>query len=186
MTTPKIDFKNNQNITVNGKWLAKCFDVSLRTIQLWAEEGKLQKISEDSYPLYESLMFYIRKLKKELEESAADSPLIRAKIETQNLINAERQLKIKREMAKLVPRKMSEVYLTNVIRLIMNRMESLPFEINQNISGDDKSLTKIQSCINDARGDIAKQEEASYLTWWNQFEASEDSDINITEETEKK
>jgi len=146
-----------QDPLVSAEYLSKCFECSERTIFRYAKDEDLPRTPEGKYPLFKSLLWYLSKLKKNIEEISEDNPLMKEKITTQMLINKERFFKIKRMAGELVPVEMTDFVIGNVLTLVISRLVSLAYDINLSIHGDNKTLGKIQKNINEARNDIAAQ-----------------------------
>jgi hypothetical protein len=132
---------------VSAEFLASCFEVSERTVFRYAESKDLPRTSEGKFSLMKSLLWYISKLKNDIEELSEDNPLVKAKLETQNLINRERQIKIQKEVGKLVPSKLAEVYLGTLTNSVNSGINNLENDLKMIFGNDSQKWKRIHSEI---------------------------------------
>ena len=158
MDDKKVKLESLESDTlVSSAYLSECFGVNERTIQRYAKLDSLPRTAQNKYPLNECLRWYIQKLKIEIEKLRKESPLLKEKIMTQYLINKEKLINLRLQARQLVPAKTSGIITTNIVKILVSKLEALPFEINTAIDGNAATLHKVKNVVKELRTQIIEQ-----------------------------
>jgi len=146
-----MDENNFQQVKVNREFLAEIFNCEVRTVQNFAKLYGMPRDERGEYPLFECLIWFIKKQKKDYDELSNDNPLTRARIDAIELNNQKKKLEMETAAGNLLDKNKVEVWAITTIKMIMRNAEAIAPRLNKKLSGDSKSLSIIKSEIDEFR-----------------------------------
>lgn len=146
-----MDQNNFQQVKVNREFLAEIFNCEVRTIQNFAKLYGMPRDERGEYPLFECLIWFIKKQQKDYDELSKDNPLTRARVDSIELNN---QKKIKE--LEILEGKWLDAELVNFVnvahgKMLMRNLEAIAPRLNKKINGDSKTLSMIRDELNEYR-----------------------------------
>lgn len=138
-------------VKVNREFLAEVFNCDVRTVQNYAKLYGMPRDERGEYPLFECLIWFIKKIQKDYDELSKDNPLTRARIDAIELNNQKKTKELEILEGKWLDAEL--VNLVNVAhaKMLTRNLEAIAPRLNKKINGDSKTLAMIRDELNDYR-----------------------------------
>lgn len=142
--------KINQ-IKVNREFLADIFKCDVRTVQNYAAIYGMPRDERGEYPLFECLIWFVEKQRKDIDNLSKENPLNQERLESLKINNAQKRIRQQRELGVLVEMDQVNFVLLSIIKMLIRNVEAIAPRLNKKINGDAKTLKLIRDEIDEFR-----------------------------------
>jgi phage terminase Nu1 subunit (DNA packaging protein) len=146
-----MDSNDYKTITVNREFLSEIFLCDVRTVQNFAQLYGMPRDERGEYPLFECLVWFIKKLQKEFDELSKDNPLTRARVEALDLNNQKKIKELEILNGKWLDAELVNFVNVAHVKMLMRNLEAIAPRLNKKINGDSITLALIRDELNDYR-----------------------------------
>ena len=138
-------------ITVNAEYLANKFSVTMRTIQLWAQNDGLPKNSRDEYPLIPVLEWMLARKDLELKKALEEDPEKLERAEAIKLQNERRRIELQKLNNDLLDRELVEQVNITFAKMISRNIDAVAPRLNKKLGGDATMLATIKQDLDELK-----------------------------------
>lgn len=146
----------NKSIYFTLAELADLFEVDVRTVQNYANEGMPREL-RGKYNLFDCVQWRLNYLKQKIEEAQrGDETLYKLRQDEQQLKNEMRRVQLNKLQNSVIDAETVRAVWIRQIKVIVSNIEAAAPRINNQIAGDAKTLKIIRDEINAIRKIISE------------------------------